>query len=131
MSKLEELALRCEQATGPDRELDVAIARSLGVTVWKRNDEDTGNYETTYWKYTASLDAAIALLDGHGVLMHLSDIGADGLPYARVGCPNLDDVPICSGIASCTLTTTSNVAGLALALCAAALRARAQQEAAK
>ena len=59
---LEELAARCEQAAGPDRKLDLEIARLQGVTVWQRNDEDTGNYETTHWHYTDKIDDALTLV---------------------------------------------------------------------
>lgn len=118
-----DLAARCEDATGPDRELDAdiwcvcGIAGGQGVIVHGSQPA-----------YTASLDAAMTLLDRHGILMHLSDIGADGLPLARVGRPELDAAPIFSGIASCIMTDTSPVAGLALALTAAALRARAASD---
>jgi hypothetical protein len=43
--KLLDLAARVEAATGPDRELDLAIARLFDVTVWLRNDDDTANYD--------------------------------------------------------------------------------------
>lgn len=55
------LAERVEKLEGPDREVDLEIARYRGVTVWKRNDDDTGNYETTHWHYTASIDAAMTM----------------------------------------------------------------------
>jgi len=61
--KLMELARRVEGLSGPDRDVDLEIARIFRVTVWKRNDDDTANYETTHWRYTESLDAARSLID--------------------------------------------------------------------
>ena len=117
---LVELAERCEQASGPNRGLDLAIALMLG----ERGLNGSINISKPR---TASLDAAMTLVDGVGVLMALSDIGADGLPLARVARPDIDGGPICSGIASCIMTDTAPVAGLAIAVCAAALRARAME----
>ena len=146
---LAALAGRCEAATGADRELDCSIAWAVGefdryqlgpdTTVSFHRVDDFGRaeihvigpkggrvvYTHDPLHYSASLDAAMSLIDNFGVLMHLSDIGADGLPLARVGCPGLDGVPIFVGIASCIMTDTAPCAGLALALCAAAIRARA------
>ena len=59
MSEILGLIERLEKATGPSRELDLEIARLQGVTVMRRNDDDTANIEHTYWNYTASLDAAL------------------------------------------------------------------------
>jgi hypothetical protein len=117
--ELLSLAERVERATGADRNLDAMIHARDGL-------EGVGHWQDAP-AYTASLDAAMTLLDQYGVLMHLSDIGADGLPLAKVGRPDLDNAPIFAGIASCIMTDTSPVAGLALALCAAALRARASE----
>lgn len=112
------LVERVEALAGPCRVVDRAIWFAL-------QDEMTG--DPLYGpQFTASIDAAMKLLNNVGILMHLSDIGADGLPLARVGCPGLDDAPIFVGIASCIMTDTSPVAGLAMSLTAAALRARAQ-----
>ena len=109
-----ELAERCEQASGPDRELDLALARVQRVVVLQRNDDDTANVETTHWHYTASIDAALTLVNRYGVLLHLSDIGADGLPLCNVGdCETGREF---KGVGT---------ANLALAVCAAALRIRA------
>jgi hypothetical protein len=130
MTDLLTLAERCEQATGPDRELDVAIAVAAGVIrerdgnlcyatgndsdyVLERGyyDLEGGPQELPY--FTASLDAAMALVPE----------GWEGsLPvkrkcYAELWRPG---------------TVDSNVFGkgpaAALALCAAALRARASQD---
>lgn len=62
---IEELVGRVEAATGPDRELDLLIAQTLvpDVVVLRRNDDDTGNEPHTYWEYTGSVDAALALAE--------------------------------------------------------------------
>lgn len=109
---LEELADRVEAATGPDRELDCDIARMLGVTVMRRNHEDTANEEHTYWRYTESLDSALSLVPegfdwiigrtNGGLTIH-AEVGGRGNEFMRFG-----DTP-------------------ALALCAAALRARSTE----
>lgn len=72
MSKLLDLAERCEQATGPDRELDSLIAEACGVEVKRRPKYRRGHYiggqpVQTGWKedppkFTASLDAAMTLV---------------------------------------------------------------------
>lgn len=85
-SRLLELAERCEKARGPSLEIDVEIARLQGVTVWLRNAANTVNEETTYWRYTENVDAALTLVpkgwsikaqlfDGHPVLGHTFDVG--------------------------------------------------------
>jgi hypothetical protein len=48
------LADRCEQAAGPDRELDFAIAAGVG---WP----DSPNLHQNARRYTESLDAAVTL----------------------------------------------------------------------
>lgn len=143
MNKLLALADRVEKLTGPDREVDCLIAvavneGSLPGAVKSISDvpevmasgyvRHTYNGSSSYQRvlsYTSSIDAAMTLLGAHGVLLYLSDIGADGLPLARVGRPDLDDAPTLDGIASCIMTDTAPVAGLAIAVTAAALRARA------
>ena len=100
-AEMERLAVRCEQAAGADRELGLAISIACDM-------------ESPHNDPTSSLDAAMTLIDRCGVLLHLSDIGADGLPLCNIG----DSVTAkeFKGIAT---------ANLALAVCAAALRARA------
>lgn len=123
MTAHNDLAERIERAEGPDRALDAEIALAVGLDIGRSKAHPQDNRLPAY---TGSVDAAMSLLDGVGILMQLSDIGADGLPLARVGCPGLADAPIFTGIASCIMTNTSPVAGLAMALAAAAIRARAQ-----
>ena len=56
---------RVTAARGPDRVLDLDLARALvpDVVVLRRNDDDTANEPHTYWEYTASIDAALALVE--------------------------------------------------------------------
>lgn len=104
-----ELAERCERAAGPDREIDMEIYRSLDHAIeqswphWNKEQQDMVTPE-----YTASLDAALTLVP----------------PWSwRVG-------NLASGRAFADLGTQKSLqciegATPALALCAAALRARA------
>jgi hypothetical protein len=106
-----ELAARVQAAAGADRDLDLAIARHFRVTVWMRNDEGTGNYETTHWHYTASIDHAMSLV------LKGCDCGVNreqGRGVAWVSQPKAP--PWCPEIEAATP---------ALALTAAALRSRA------
>lgn len=118
-----ELAERCEAATGPDRGLDALIARSLGIgpvgltTITFPRDPATERYE----RYTASLDAAMALRpDGHTLANMSEEDTHDPLrkcaaEYRRCFKTSYDKAfPV-------------RAATLPLALCAAALKARAAQ----
>lgn len=135
MSALLELAARCEAATGADREMDAAIAVSLNIGArgllpddheyLARVRKDDGCAPGTYWfvcrsgrslrtaeAYTASLDAAMSLVpEGHDWSLHVDN------GEALAGCePASDDGCWCAD---------RHAATPALALCAAALRARA------
>lgn len=146
MTDLMELASRVEAGEGPDRGLDADIQDAVRLGGYKADRDGcsgrlcgtmtrmASDGDGVEWKplpaFTGSTDAAMSLVNGVGVLTGLSDIGADGLPMARVGCPQFDGAPIFVGIASCIMTKTAPVAGLAIALTAAALRAWAHQGAA-
>lgn len=114
-----ELAKRCEQATGPDRELDEAIQAALaGAEIeWQEYAQKNAYHCGTRWinigeikPYTASLDAAMELVPEG---MH-GQVQFGNRPGAWVGHEGTD-------------APDFNVAVTpALALCAAALRARAQ-----
>ena len=69
--QLTDLLARVEGATGADREIDVALFRAAGPTVLIQED------------YTASLDAALALLGRvlPGWVWEVSS-GRSGLPWA-------------------------------------------------
>ena len=117
-----DLAERIEAATGADRDIDLAIARLLGVTILKRNNEDTANYETTYWEYTASLDAAMTLVPD----------GWDGVLYLAteytMPCAQLETPAMRARFSMDYEAATGEAVTLPLALCAAACRARAGME---
>jgi hypothetical protein len=134
MSALTELADRCEQAAGPDRDIDGMIGAIVGcefhsaeaVREYAHDDHAWGS-EGPHWagtanslgvlKFTASLDAAVTLIDDD-VFFHVSrfspESGSRGeahvYPNRRLG----DDYE-------------AEAATPALALCAAALRARARR----
>jgi hypothetical protein len=119
------LAERCEQAARPDRELDADIALAIGYTHERRGTERARWWRTPSGQqlayegyknhppfFTGSLDAAIALVpEGHEWLrktpqtMTVYRVPADLKEWAR----HID----------------AGAAPPALALCAAALRARA------
>lgn len=124
------LADRCEQATGPDRELDGAIATSLGWTDVHgsvlRADFQGGRPPGVidWWdhvpRFTASLDAARTISEW--VLLHASDIGADGLALVELGNPTTTPTGLVRGVGY-----GGGQHALVLALCAAALRALAAE----
>src|SRR5690554_4343906 len=60
-----ELLDKVKAATGPDRELDLDLAKALvpDVLVMRQRDDNTGADPYTYWEYTASVDAALALVE--------------------------------------------------------------------
>jgi hypothetical protein len=107
IEELLALAERVEKATGPDMKLDAEIFRDLGIV------PDRGDVGYPHYRYTASLDAAMTLVpdryDAH--LYCCGDGEASAIVTTRktVGQPRLF------------------AATPALALCAAALRARAHQ----
>ena len=108
-----DLADRCEQAAGPDRELDIAIAAGLG---WPdgRYSPPILPFERVRLPrhYTDSLDTAAALVpDGWAVELVQALSGSPWHATLRGGSAL---VPIIGATASKP----------ALALCAAALRAR-------
>ena len=122
-----ELAARCEAATGPDRDLDRAIARLHVEAILVKHGEKQASEIAVHMidarldadmdAYTASLDAAMTLLDP-AWFFHVSRFSpeSDGRGQAHV-YPNRglgDDYE-------------GEAATPALALCAAALRARAVQ----
>ena len=121
------LADRCEQAAGPDRELDSDIALACGVVKSRDGDCFYGHkyysvmvlnydYDDTEYRapelpsYTASLDAALTLVpEGWRY-----DLGKNTLGFAWGGVTMPDHNEV---------ETSANTP--ALALCAAALRAMA------
>jgi hypothetical protein len=65
VSALAELIARVEGLKGPDRDVDLAIASAIvpDVIVMRQRDDDTGADPYTYWCYTASIDAVVALIE--------------------------------------------------------------------
>lgn len=114
MTDLLALAERCEQATGPDRELDARIEAALAEADFDALAND--GVHVRDWNapaYTASIDAAMSLVpEGREWRVRWCEL-PDGTwaSIARIGENG------------CGLNTSA--ATPALALCAAALRARA------
>jgi hypothetical protein len=117
-ARLRELAERCEKATRPDRELDEAIALALGRRPDFAADWGARGHErTTYEQFTVSLDAAMTLIP--------DDADASGERFKVEGWND-------NGVYPDHVKASAWVAGAqrvyaatpALALCAAALRAR-------
>lgn len=113
MNVLLELAGRCEQAAGPDREID----RDIYALVNNRKKPDLCAYgdgrlivPTFVDAYTASLDAAMTLAGGLGGEVTFYK---DGTAKAFVWQPY-------------PMAVEAKAATPALALCAVALRARAE-----
>jgi hypothetical protein len=136
-AKLLELAERCEKATGPDRELDLAISETLGnclhdpvvkEVAWSDGTKDlvpvctkcgAKNAYREWRMFTRSLDAAMTLVP-EGATWELTSEGAANVLAPIPGAPGwFTDEPV-------------QASTPALALIAAALRAiAAQQEEAK
>ena len=115
MVDLNELADRVERLTGPDRDVDALIKQALCIGKdWSRATPEASRVWSLH--YTDSIDAAAALRP-------------DGAQY---GCVSRDDTgrawAWCSGPHSDYFgagTQLANAANPAIALTAAALRARA------
>lgn len=112
---MKELIERIERATGPDRELDIAILTTvLGYrdihsdgTLFDRGNDGYWNTDTLP-SPTGSFDAAMELVpDGATVLCGIRQT-PETIPWARVGQWHCHD---------------ATGANLALALCAATLKA--------
>lgn len=131
-----DLARRCEEATGPDRDLDkpIGVAVNDGSYLWTPDwwsggpdeflrwpDEPSGEakYETLPY-YTASLDAALTLVPA-GWMVTLGDNGGGIAGHMFItGCY----VDLTDG----ALTERGHAKTRPLALTAAALRAIATME---
>lgn len=136
---MDEIADRVEAAEGADRELDLAIG--LAVLGWKWVEDDFGDYlildfgaaHQVGWRkgeaipdciphITGSLDGAASLIPD-GAHFDIRSDGRDGddEPYAFVHQRHW------SGHTIFKTSGSANAATPALALCAAALRARARK----
>lgn len=120
---LVDLAERCEKASGPDRELEWRIAEAIGVGEWRQSTVwppfmPGSKIDKAIPAYTASLDAAMTLVpDQHsyGIEAYTPDHNTLGWTVHL-----LLDANILGRGVSAFATTFS------LALCAAALKARAR-----
>jgi hypothetical protein len=143
-AQMEELALRIESLTGPDREVDIAIALSQTDRFFNAGPRYEGAadrigkiidglphvpgqaHDMLVPRYTASLDAAMGLVpDGHTI--QLSDWEADLL--RKRGAWQAIVLPIGSRGSMTDFTFTNrcdHAATPALALAAASLRARSR-----
>lgn len=124
--KLIDLAARCESATGPDRELDAAIGRALGISPVGLTSISFPHDPATerFVRFTASLDAALTLVpEGWGGKLFFSEDRPDREVH-------------CSATLARSYPTNAQVyaeksgkhgarSAMPLALCAASLRARA------
>ena len=127
------LADRCEQAAGPDRELDVAIARALGWKPLYRDDyskwwppaavADARERKRSILHhptqplpaFTANLDAAVTLVPEGWAWVVGSSVEGELKPAAQLKASDGGNVMAFAAIP-------------ALAICAAALRARASYD---
>ena len=118
------LADCCEQAAGPDRELDAEIAVALfgGKVIWytmsayparrvQNSDYIGGSQNAAIPVYTESLDAAVTLVP-------------DGWTWGRFHSGTVECMTL-NGPDNSILVERGEGISTALALCAAALRARA------
>lgn len=136
MGLLEELAVRCEAATEPDRDLETEIAVAVhgGEIVWKQANYTMEMYPARKYASadhvggfgnapvaacTSSLDAAMSLVPpNHGISMGDYGFAADGRHHAELRPGGYQ-----SG-GQDTFDSKGIAATLPLAICAAALRAR-------
>ena len=111
---LHDLAARCESATGPDRELDRDIANAVGVGSFFASGNEA-------FAFTTSIDAALTLVPDGWTFANLSQ-GDRGNWWCELRKGFL------TSYSSVAIGTQLNSTTPAFALCAAALRARAQIE---
>ncbi len=130
MSDLIALAERCEKATGPDRELDRLIVLALGADVERIAGSAADGSQDGFvdrkgvlpkgFAYTASLDAAMTLVpEGWETAIYLGGERAN----VQMETQAMRDSWFDEGGGPIDGTAPTP----ALALCAAALRARASQ----
>jgi len=120
MHKLEEIARACESGP-PCLELDLAISRFVpGATV--------EFYSPLHWllpRWTSDLNAAFSLNKHNWLLITLSDIAGDGLPFVKLGNPATTPTKEVCAVAVGKGTTLAGI------VCAALLRAMVEEEASR
>ena len=127
-AEIVRLAERVEQATGPDRELDALVAattiRNLAATSFKTLQGWADIAVREKWsvrRFTASLDAAMTLVpEGWGWMVSQPNAKALASGLLKERTPVMGEVQY-----GCDQRYAVAAATPALALCAAALRARA------
>jgi hypothetical protein len=118
VSDLLQLAERVEKATGPDRDLNIAMLPLVGLRFVDEGHPigqvcyDSNNHAVPLPNFTASIDAAMSLVP-EGCNFGLGDKDATTKAWAWVGLFSGPD-------------NIANAATPAIALCAAALRARGE-----
>jgi hypothetical protein len=115
--RLLALAARCQAASGPDRELDEAIAVACYPSLIQHNERGEPRWymhgvRVRIEDYSASLDAALSL------------VRPEGLDSINIHRDFGEAEPWCAEIGYNSVHSSTG-ATPALALCAAALRARA------
>ena len=126
-SELMELAERCEQVSGPSRAVDEAIAPIAGFKMvdeghpFGRTCYDNTGCAVPIPRYTASLDAAMTLVEYEGGCRRELAWTGNGAECTLVVVP-----PRNAGPDARTTRYTAEADTPALALCAAALKARAR-----
>lgn len=103
-----DLASVCERLRGPSGEVDVYIQAAKQACIQTLGKSPKDQHCTVL--YTSSLDAAMKINDWP--LLNLSDIEADGMPYASFFC--LEEGKACHVVGSART--------LPLTVCAASLR---------
>lgn len=117
---MEALAARVEALTGPDRDIDREIAPLVGIRIKDEGHPlgicyyDANGHGVPLPAFTRSIDAAMTLKGDSAVLITLSEINGDGMPYCVLGNPG--NCALFEAVADTPV----------LALCAAGVRARAQ-----
>jgi hypothetical protein len=121
MTELEALAVRCEQASGPDRELDALVCAAAGFTVeYDRKHNDPEPYyepvKDYSWQrvpaYTASLDAAMSLVPTD---WHVSINGCNDSWHVRLNETACGTVGVSTGFSTllCGVLTAASLRAIA------------------
>lgn len=116
---MDDLIKLLEAMTGPARSVDVEIGRLQGVLVMQHDEETGVNREHTHWEYTKSIDDALSLVpDGWAWFVERIDGFSNGdarlwLPAQRARGYIKENFDV------------RNAANPAIAICIAALKARA------
>ena len=114
-----DLARRCREAPGPDREINLALARSIdAVVMWQK--DGCAAQEYTHWHFTGSIDDIVTLIEKTlpGYDWRVGKCPIDGADKYDAQLYHEDDAK----------DTDADASSPALALCAAYCEARAAVE---